>query len=81
MAKREKQACKQEFDSNSSEDEAEKFKAAVEQANKDVRLSEKKVYSKLAKAATKPRKTTIDFENILKKDQNTQPSNLNNMIK
>jgi hypothetical protein len=81
VAKREKYACKQDLDGGSSEDEAEKFKAAVEQANKEVRLSEKKVYSKLAKEVNKPRKTTIDFENILRKDQNTEPPSFNNMIK
>lgn len=66
-------------DSFSSEEEADRFKAAA-QANA-MRMSEKKVHSKLANESKKTRKTTIDFENLLKKGKDEEPKTHNHTIK
>lgn len=71
---------KQESESYSSDEDAEKFKAAV-QANAMARMSEKKIYTKLASEATKPRKTTIDLEGMLTKTQSAIESVPENAIK
>ena len=66
---------------DSSEDDGEKFKAAAE-ANKIVRLSEKKIYAKLATEAKKPRKGTIDVEHYMtNKTQSLNDNTPQNAIK
>lgn len=67
-------------DSFSSDDDTEKFKAAV-RANQFARLSEKRIYSKLANEAKVPRKVTIDVEGCLDKSNNTKQISADNMIK
>lgn len=79
-AKDEDKLRKHESESYSSDEDAEKFKAAV-QANAMARQSEKKIYSKLASEALKPRKTTIDLEGMLTKAQSAIESVPENAIK
>jgi hypothetical protein len=71
---------KSSSDSYSSEEDEDKFKAAVQQASVASRLSEKKIYSKLAKEVHKPRKTTVDCEGMLNKNPDQEKGH-NNMIK
>lgn len=67
-------------DSFSSDDDTEKFKAAV-RANQLTRLSEKRIYNKLADEAKVPRKVTIDVEGWLDKNNSTKQIGAENMIK
>lgn len=72
-------------DSYSSEEDAEKFKAAVEAnmlASKNSRMSEKKILGKLANEAKVPRKVTLDVDSYLNKSHDTRPAASNeNLIK
>ena len=71
---------KQNEEDNSSEDDAEKFRAAAH-ANA-IRLSEKKVMSKLTSEALNPtRKNTIDIESWIKKVDKSEEKSNDNLIK